>query len=46
LNLSNAYGWKIVDFMEVVRGKIDEMRQLEMHVPNNPAPGGRIGLNE
>jgi len=26
LNLSHTYGWKIVDFQEIVREKIDEMR--------------------
>lgn len=44
--MENTYGWKIVDFKEVVRAKIDEMRSLEIHIPNNPASGGRIGLSE
>ena len=43
--LSVIYGWKVVDFKEMVRSKIQEMSELEVHIPNNPI-GGRIGLKE
>ena len=44
-NLANTYGWKIVDYKELVRSKIEEMSKLEIHIPNNPI-GGRIGMSE
>jgi len=36
MKLSNIYGWRVVDFKELVRSKIEEMSKLEMHIPNNP----------
>jgi hypothetical protein len=30
----------------MVRSRIEEMIKLEIHIPNNPMPGGRIGLSE
>jgi YHS domain-containing protein len=44
--LNEAYGWKIVDFKELVRSRLEELMKAEGHVPNNPLPGGRIGLSE
>ena len=44
--LSDTYGWRIVDFKQVVRDKLEELMRYEIHIPNNPAPGGRIGLSE
>jgi hypothetical protein len=36
----------VIDFKEIVRAKIEEMSKLEIHIPNNPLPGGRIGMSE
>ena len=44
--LSETYGWRIVDFKQVVRDKLEELMRYEIHIPNNPIPGGRIGLSE
>jgi hypothetical protein len=44
--LSETYGWKIVDFKQLVRSKLEEMMKLDIHIPNNPMQGGRIGLSE
>jgi hypothetical protein len=30
----------------MVREKLEEMLKFELHIPNNPMPGGRIGLSE
>ena len=30
----------------MVRSKLDELNSLEIHIPNNPVPGGRIGMSE
>ena len=44
--LSDIYGWQVVDFKELVRARIEDMMRLEIHIPNNPMQGGRIGLSE
>lgn len=44
--MSQTYGWKIVDFKELVRSKLEELIKGEGHLPNNPLPGGKIGLSE
>lgn len=44
--LFDTYGWRIVDFKQVVREKLEELMKYEVHIPNNPVPGGRIGLSE
>ena len=44
--MSETYGWKIVDFKELVRSTLEELMKQEAHIPNNPTPGGRIGLSE
>jgi len=44
--LSDIYGWKIVDFRELIRTKLEELMKAEHHLPNNPLPGGKIGLSE
>jgi len=44
--LSDTYGWKIVDFKELVKGRLEELMKSDGHIPNNPLPGGRIGLSE
>jgi len=44
--LNETYGWKIVDFKELVRSRVEELMKSEGHIPNNPLPGGRIGLSE
>lgn len=44
--LSEIYGWKIVDFKEIVKQKLDELIKFDGHLPNNPMIGGRIGLSE
>ena len=44
--LSETYGWKIVDFKELVKNTLEELIKSEVHIPNNPVPGGRIGLSE
>lgn len=43
--LSDTYGWKIIDFKQLVKSKIDELIKADAHIPNNPN-GGRIGLSE
>ena len=44
--LSDTYGWRIVDFKELVRSRLEEMMRYDLHIPNNPMIGGRIGLSE
>lgn len=44
--LSEIYGWKIVDFKELIKNTLDELMRSEHHIPNNPMAGGRIGLSE
>lgn len=44
--LSETYGWKVVDFKELVRNTLEELMKQETHIPNNPMAGGRIGLSE
>ena len=44
--LSNIYGWRIVDYKQLVRTKMEELMRYDMHIPNNPMIGGRIGLSE
>ena len=29
-----------------MQSKLEELLKLEIHIPNNPAPGGRIAMNE
>jgi len=44
--LSETYGWKVVDFKNLVKTTLDELMKSDVHIPNNPMPGGRIGLSE
>jgi adenylate/nucleoside-diphosphate kinase len=46
--LSEKYGWRIVDWNQIVNNKIDEMRRRgDQHFPNNPAAEGYgLGLSE
>jgi dephospho-CoA kinase len=44
--LSDTYGWKVVDFKQIVKSKLEELMKAEAHIPNNPNFGGRIGLSE
>jgi len=45
--LNDKYGWRIVDWNEIVTRKIDELRSRESHLPNNPlAEGYGLGLAE
>jgi hypothetical protein len=34
--LSETYGWRIVDYKELVKNKLEELMRFEVHVPNNP----------
>jgi YHS domain-containing protein len=34
--LSDTYGWKIIDFKQLVKSKLDELIKQEVHIPNNP----------
>lgn len=45
--LNEKYGWRIVDWNEIVTHKIEELRSRESHLPNNPlAEGYGLGLSE
>jgi adenylate kinase family enzyme/YHS domain-containing protein len=44
--LSETYGWKVVDFRQLIRSKLEEIMKAEAHLPNNPLPGGKISLSE
>jgi YHS domain-containing protein/transcriptional regulator with XRE-family HTH domain len=44
--LSQIYGWKIVDFKQLIKQRVEALVKQEIHIPNNPLPGGRIGLSE
>lgn len=44
--LADKYGWKIIDFKQLVKDKVVELSQRETHQPNNPLGGYKIGLSE
>lgn len=44
--LSDTYGWRIVDFKQLVQSRLEEMMKYEVFIPNNPVQGGRIGMSE
>lgn len=44
--LSQIYGWKIVDFKQLIKQRVEALVKQEIHIQNNPLPGGRIGLSE
>jgi len=44
--LSETYGLKIVDFKVIVKQMLEEQIKMDVHAPNNPLPGGKIGLSE
>lgn len=45
-HLNDLYGWRVVDYKALVRYRVEELLKYDMHIPNNPQAGGRIGLSE
>lgn len=45
--LHELYGWKIVDYQELVKSRIGAILREEVHLPNNIIPGlSKIGLSQ
>jgi len=45
--LSNLYGWRVVDYQELVKTRLNKILRADHHVPNNVIPGlSEIGLSE
>jgi hypothetical protein len=45
--LSELYGWKVIDYPKLVKGKLESILKDEIHLPNNVVPGmSKIGLSQ
>lgn len=47
-NLSKLYGWKVIDYQQMVKQRLSQLLKRDAHIPNNFEPHGKsqIGLSE
>lgn len=45
--LHEQYGWKVIDYPKLVKGRLEAILREEVHLPNNIVPGlSKIGLSQ
>ena len=45
--LHDQYGWKVVDYQQLVKGRLEAILKEEGHLPNNVVPGlSKVGLSQ
>jgi hypothetical protein len=46
--MSKLYGWKVIDYQQMVKTRLNQLLKREVHIYNNFEPAGKtqIGLSE
>ena len=45
--MHEQYGWKVVDYQQLVKSRLEAILREDVHLPNNVVPGfSKVGLSQ